>query len=506
MKALHSLISIMRNILTLLISIFSITQIWTQTIPLDTPSEREMRGLWVATINNIDWPSVPSLSADSLKAEAIVILERAKAMRLNTIFLQVRPSSDVIYRSNIEPLTYYMSGTEDTLPANFDALLFWVEEAHKRGIELHAWINPLRATPKPDYLCSKQHISKQHPEWLINYADKQYLNPALPQVRQYIDSVVAEIVQRYDVDGIHFDDYFYPYPVQGEVFHDEKSYTLYNPNNLSLADWRRSNVDSLISSVSNVVHSIKPWLRFGISPFGVWRNKNADPRGSNTRAGVTDYDVLYADVLHWAEMKWIDYVVPQIYWEAGNRAVDFDELHNWWGNTFEPTGIDVFVGHAVYKINDSTKPWKNANEMPSQILKVRSHNALSGSVFFSYRQFNRDILGFEQKLKTDFYQHRALSVNKHQSQVLSGAQVFGLEKVSGELQWQCSNADSVRFYVVYEYPKGNQQEESILDIVGTQSYTLPQTGHKRTRHVVRIAPVDIYGYEYEKSERYTVKY
>ena len=495
----------MRNILTLLICLFSITQIWTQTISTSPAQEREMRGLWVATINNIDWPSAPSLSTDSLKAEAINIISRAKTMGLNAIFLQVRPSSDVIFSSDIEPLTYYLTGTDEAT-TDFDVLLFWIEEAHKRGIELHAWINPLRAMPKPDYICSTKHISKQHPEWLVRYADKQYLNPAIPQVRQYIADVVAEIAQRYDIDGIHFDDYFYPYPVQGEVFHDEDSYAHYNTNNLSIPDWRRSNVDSLISTVSHVVHNIKPWLRFGISPFGVWRNKTDDPRGSNTRAGITDYDVLYADVLHWAEMKWIDYVVPQIYWEAGNRVADFDELHNWWARAFEPTGVNVYVGHAAYKINDSTSPWKNANEMPSQILKVRSHKVLKGSIFFSYRQFNRDLLGLEQKLKTDIYQHKALSPEMHQKPTLSNIQISDLERTNGILTWQCSKADSVRFYIVYEYPKGKQQEEHILDVVGTPTYTLPHSAHRRAKHVVRIAPIDLYGHEHEKSERCIVKY
>lgn len=499
----------MRNVLSLLICIFSITQIWTQTTTIQNQalSEPEMRGLWVATVNNIDWPSVAGLSVDSLKSEAQTILDRAKSIGLNTIFLQVRPSSDVIYHSAIEPLTYYLVGDNDNFPSDFDPLNFWIEEAHRRGLELHAWINPLRATPKPDYISGRNHISKIHPEWLVKYADKQYLNPGEPNVRRYIANVVTEIVQKYDIDGIHFDDYFYPYPVVNEKFNDLDTYKKYATKKQSIDDWRRANVDSLVSEVSRVVHSEKPWLAFGISPFGVWRNKTDDERGSNTRAGITDYDVLYADVLHWAQMKWIDYVVPQIYWEAGNKAADFDELHNWWGKTFAPYGIKVFVGHAIYKINDATTPWKNPAEMPSQIEKVRNNENILGSVFFSYRQLNRDLLGLEEQLKSNFYVQKTLA-----PQLINTTKTYDLkvEKIrrrrDNMLVWECEKADTVRFYAIYEYPKGNPHSERILDIVSTTYYHLPKSHHKRSKHIIRIAPVDRFGREYEKSERYVVKY
>lgn len=508
MGKVRFVLNFMRNALTLLICIFSITQIWTQTLQSgnDVLLMREMRGLWVASVNNIDWPSAPNLPVDSLKKEAISIIDRAKKMGLNTIFLQVRPSSDVIYHSDIEPLTYYLVGEVDGLPSDFDALAYWITETHKRGLELHAWINPLRATPKPDYQCGASHISRKHPDWLVKYADKQYLNPGLPQVRHYVVSIVDEIVKKYNIDGIHFDDYFYPYPVQGEVFHDEATYNQYNPLQLTLADWRRSNVDSLISGVSAVVRAEKDWLRFGISPFGVWRNKSDDERGSETRAGTTDYDVLYADVLHWAQMHWIDYVVPQIYWEIGHKVVDFDILHKWWADAFAQTGTQVYVGHAVYKINDSTMPWKNSNEMPMQIEKVRQHNGLLGSVFFSYRQFNRDILGLEERMHTNLYVQKSLLPEQSKQQHLNTILIDEIDCTDGNLIWHVNIPDSIRFYVIYEHPKGKPQLEHVVDIVGETSYKLPRREHRRSKHVIRIAPIDFYGHEYEKSDRYIVKY
>lgn len=528
MRRIEKIIAWMRIFATLLLCIFSVVQIWTQTTSThqEVAPVREMRGLWVAVVGNIDWPSSAGLSVGTLKREATTILDRAKSMGLNTIFLQVRPSADAIYQSSLEPLSYYLVGSDvakNDLSFEFDALSFWVSEAHKRGLELHAWINPFRVTPMAEFMCAQNHLSKTHPEWTITYAGKMYLDPGIPEARDYVVGIVDDIVSRYDIDGVHFDDYFYPYPVSGEMFHDEKSYKKYNVQSLALDDWRRSNVDSVISKVSRVVDA-KPWVKFGVSPFGVWRNKSDDPRGSDTRAGLTDYDVLYADIMSWVKSGWIDYIVPQVYWEAGNNAADFDKVSSWWAEACSQSDVQVYVGHAVHKVN-SSKPWKNANEMPSQIKKVRDDSRLSGSVFFSYRQFNRDILGLEEALRTDLYSMPSLSPVISRNADSMSVSVDDISYSGNVLSWTVSSPSDVRFYVIYRYPRGKRNEEEIVDIVGADgkcvqyeltnnaySYSSVHSSEKgaessgRRKYIFRVAPVDVYGYEHAKSSRCRVRY
>lgn len=498
-----------RLLTTMLMCIFSITQIYTQTLanPADIMPNREMRGIWVAVVNNIDWPSSPGLSVESIEREARTIVTRAKQMGLNTIFLQVRPSSDVIYPSKYEPLTSYLIGSNNNLPEDFDALQYWIDITHQNGLELHAWINPFRVTPKPDFPTADNHISKTHEEWTITYADKQYLNPGLPEARAYILDIISEIVEKYDIDGIHFDDYFYPYPVKGELFDDAKSFAENNPMQLSLADWRRKNVSTVIDSVSSVIKSIRPYVKFGVSPFGVWRNKSDDDRGSDTRAGITDYDILYADILDWADNGWLDYVAPQIYWESGNKAADFDKLAEWWANACNGKA-HVYIGHAVFKINAYGKPWENKNEMPSQITKVRQHNDLSGSIFFSYRQFNRNILGLEDVLREEIYPQPSLTPQLSYASNDSRAVIKDIKRDDQILKWnvETPNGEQPRFYIILRHRKGHHNEQQIIDIIGTTQYQLPSTNEKRQKYVFNIMPVDKWGNIYEQSEPIVVKY
>ncbi len=499
-----------RRVTIVILCLFSLSQIVSLSVcyAVDSP-KREMRGIWVATVANIDWPSQPGLSEASLRREACDILDRVKRIGLNTVFLQVRPSADAIYRSDIEPLSSYLVG-EKTLPEGFDPLQFWIDEAHRRGLELHAWVNPFRVTPKENFPCADNHLSKTHPDWLISYASKLYLNPGLPEARDYVSRVVLDIARRYDIDGIHFDDYFYPYPVKGEVLNDSLAYRKHNADNLSLADWRRSNVDDFIQKVGRSVHELKPWLAFGVSPFGVWRNKRDDQNGSNTFAGITNYDVLYADVEKWIREGWIDYVVPQIYWESGNKAADFDELTEWWG-THSYAKAQVFVGHAIFKVNTGNKAWENPAEIPSQITKVRDDVRLGGSIFFSYRQFNRDLLGLEQTMQENLYSNVALSPLMKVDHT-SDITVEHLHKRGDTLRWDVEgDTADVRFYAIYRYEKrGNFSFDSsqyLVAIVGERQYALPQHTHgqKRSKYIYRVAPIDKYRVEHELSGRVSHK-
>ncbi|HSV76056.1 MAG TPA: family 10 glycosylhydrolase, partial [Bacteroidales bacterium] len=240
---------------------------------------QEMRGVWVSTVFNIDWPSRAGLDAAAQQAEAIAILDQAKSLGLNTVFLQVRPSGDAIYPSALVPWSRFLSGRQGqpTQPS-YDPLQFWIEQAHRRGLELHAWINPFRATTGLNDHLDPMHAMLRRPDWVVQYGNRNYLDPGLPEVRQHLLEVIAELITRYDIDGLHIDDYFYPYPVWGTEFPDTLSFRRFgNGNPATRNDWRRENINTVIRSIHNLVQQQKPWIKFGVSPFGVWRNRSTDP-------------------------------------------------------------------------------------------------------------------------------------------------------------------------------------------------------------------------------------
>jgi uncharacterized lipoprotein YddW (UPF0748 family) len=275
------------------------------------PPKFEFRAVWVATVANIDWPSKPGLSTEQQQQEVIDILNMHEKLGMNVIILQVRPTADAFYPSALEPWTRYLTGTPGQAPEPFyDPLQFWIEECHKRGMELHAWLNPFRVALNHQQPLAGNHIAFQHPGWILKYGNSLYFDPGLPQTREFAAQVVKDIVSRYDVDAIHFDDYFYPYPLQ-EDFPDTASFAFYNRGFFpeDKADWRRENVDIIIKMLNDTIKSVKPWVKFGISPFGVWRNIADDPRGSDSRAGATNYDHLYANIIKWQENGWIDYTL-----------------------------------------------------------------------------------------------------------------------------------------------------------------------------------------------------
>ena len=267
----------------------------------------EFRGVWVATVENIDWPSKRGLSNEDQKREFIALLDLHQKNGMNAIIMQVRPSGDAIYPSTLEPWSEYLMGKQGLPPSPFyDPLEFMVQETHKRGMEFHAWINPYRAVFNiKKSSIAPSHITRLHPEWFLTYGDKKYFNPGLPQVWQHTNRIVRDLVTRYDIDAIHMDDYFYPYRIAGKEFPDEKTYQQ-NKRGLSKEDWRRSNCDTIVKQLYATIHQIKPAVQFGISPFGIWRNKSKDPRGSETKGGQTNYDDLYADILLWLEKGWVD--------------------------------------------------------------------------------------------------------------------------------------------------------------------------------------------------------
>ena len=342
----------------------------------------ELRGVWVASVINIDWPSKKGLSVESQKREYIQILENVKKWNMNAVFVQVKPVGDAFYPSKYAPWSEYLTGTQGINPG-YDPLKFMVDEAHKRGIEFHAWFNPYRLTMNGGIeKLSSNNIGRKKPEWTVMYGGKLYLNPGIPEVNNYVVDSIMEVVKNYDIDGVHMDDYFYPYKVKGQEYPDSTQYKKYGRNFSSIGDWRRNNINMLVQKLNKSIKNEKSDVSFGISPFGVWRNASTDPiKGSNTRAGIQNYDDLYADILKWMENSWLDYVAPQIYWNQGFEVAEYNTLVNWWSNNAKKTKTDLYIGQAAYKVKD----WTNSNELTNQINYNRRFSEVKGSIFFSYK-------------------------------------------------------------------------------------------------------------------------
>ena len=361
---------------------------------------KEMRGIWVATVLNIDWPSKKGLSIESQKQEFIKILDNVKEWNMNAVFVQIKPVGDAFYPSKFSPWSEYLTGIQGQNPG-YDPLKFMIEEAHKRNIEFHAWFNPYRLTMSGgiDKL-SNDNIGKQRPDWTITYGGKLYLNPGISEVNDYIVKSIMEVVENYDIDGVHMDDYFYPYKVKGEIYNDEEQYNKYGSNFLKVDDWRRDNVNKLIEKLYSSIKAEKKNVSFGISPFGVWRNISTDSvRGSNTKAGIQNYDDLYADILYWMKKNWIDYVAPQIYWNQGFKIAEYNTLVDWWSKYAKETKTNLYIGQAAYRIKD----WEKDDELINQIKYNRNSEEVKGSIFFSYSSLVKNPKGILEKIKNDVY-------------------------------------------------------------------------------------------------------
>lgn len=349
------------------------------------PAQDGMRGVWVSSVANIDYPSQQGLSADQLKSEADTILNNIAAMGLNTVFLQVRPSADALYPSALFPWSRYVSGTAGQAPdGDFDVLAYWVEGAHSRGLQLHAWLNPYRITRDgKEELDSLPETSpaKQHPEWVVEYEGNYYFNPGLPAVQQLVVDGAAEIVRNYDVDGIHLDDYFYP----GTDFNDATAYARYGEDFDDIGDWRRDNVNTLIASLDETVHAINPELSFGVSPAGIWDNKADNPKGSDTN-GRSSYREIYCDSVEWIKRGTVDYICPQLYWSIGYEIADFDVLVDWWQDIVSTSDVALYIGIGAYRAAEAEPGdvWYGTAELERQLDMLDNSIDIQGEVFFSY--------------------------------------------------------------------------------------------------------------------------
>ncbi|MFE0346483.1 glycoside hydrolase family 10 protein [Streptomyces griseoluteus] len=370
---------------------------------------REMRGVWLATVAGRDWPSRPGLPPEEQRAELIAHLDRAVADRLNTVIFQVRPTADALWPSPYEPWSEYLTGTQGRDPG-WDPLGTAVREAHARGLELHAWFNPYRIANHTDPgRLTPDHPARLHPEWVVPYGGKLYYNPGLPEVRRFVRVAMLDAVAKYPVDAVHFDDYFYPYPVAGQTFDDDTAFDAYGGGFEDRAAWRRDNIDRLVREVAAGIRRVRPGTRFGISPFGVWRNAATDPRGSDTRAGVQTYDDLYADTRKWVREHWIDYIVPQIYWNIGFPAADYAKLLGWWAAEAAGTGTRLYVGEALYKAGAAGQPpaWQDPAELSRHLTLADEYPQVRGHVFFGAQDVARDPLGAMARVVADHYRRPA---------------------------------------------------------------------------------------------------
>ena len=462
--------------------------------------KHEFRAVWVATVNNIDWPSKPGLTTEQQQKEAVKIITDSRNLNMNAIIFQVRPASDAFYPSVLEPWSRYLTGTPGKAPEPFyDPLQFWIDECHRQGLEFHAWLNPFRVAQNSNELLGGNHIAFQHPEWIVKYGNLLYFDPGLPQTREFVTRVVKDIVSRYDVDAIHFDDYFYPYPLAVE-YPDTVSFALHNRGfrKEDKADWRRENVDIIIKMLNDTIKATKPWVKFGISPFGVWRNKADDPRGSDTKAGATNYDHLYADVIKWQQNGWIDYLLPQIYWQIGHPQADFKVLANWWKDHAYNRGM--YIGHAVYKIEagSATPAWTRPGEIPNQIRMLRKTPGIEGSAFYSAKHFNRDLFGLQDSLRNSLYRKPAIVPPMKWIDNTPPQPVKKISKRGKKVKWKTENAERVmdkpNLFVVYGNEAGAvfnpNSYNNFWGVVKENELKFAPFNSKKKKYEVRISVLD----------------
>ncbi len=482
--------------------------------------KREFRGVWIATVANIDWPSKPGLSNQEQQDEFKELLDMHQANGMNAVIVQVRPSADAFYESRYEPWSGWLTGKLGSPPdPYYDPLKFMIEQANERGLEFHAWFNPYRAVVDVEKNgIDSSSLAFKDPGWFLKYGNNLYFNPGLPEARKHVINVIMEVVNRYNIDGIHFDDYFYPYKIKDQDFPDSVTYAKSGSAFVNKDDWRRGNVDLLIKELSDSIRSVKPHVQFGISPFGVWRNQDKDSTGSATKAGQTCYDDLYANVLKWQKEKWIDYVVPQIYWSIGFEVADYKVLAEWWNKNSHD--VQVYIGQATYRIgNNKDEHWKEPNQLPKQIRLNRSLGQIHGSVFFSSKSFKSNPLGFSDSLRMKLYHSKSLPPETRKTK-LKDLRDYPLQYIGSKegilLLWRetetGANLNSHHRYVIYRFEKGDRSLSDATKIIAIipginnhpiQNFT-DRTAKRRRKYSYAVTSLDIYNHESKARDAYPV--
>lgn len=443
---------------------------------LRAASKREFRGAWIQCVNG----QFQGMQRDDMQRTLSYQLDELKKDGVNTILFQVRAECDALYESSYEPWSRFLTGVQGKAPNPYwDPLKWMIEQCHKRGMELHAWINPYRAKTKNTSVLAYNHIAIKHPELVFSYDGQLILNPGNPQNREYICKIVDDIVRRYDIDGLHIDDYFYPYPAAGQTITDDSEYAKYNNGIKDKGDWRRDNVNVFIKQLRDSIKSIKPYVKFGVSPFGIYRNANSAPSiGSNTN-GLQNYDDLYADVLLWVNNGWIDYLVPQVYWEIGNKVADYTTLITWWNKY--ASNRPLYIGEDVERTVKFADPSnQNSNQMPA---KYKLHQMLpnvEGTCLWYAKAVVDNVGNYGQVLRNVYWKTPALQplMPFIDHKAPKKPRKLKLIQIGGDkvLFWTAPKGDGWKDeaakYVVYRFNKGEKIDiENAQNIVGITTDT-----------------------------------
>lgn len=423
-------------------------------------AKREFRGAWIQCVNG----QFQGLGTAKMQETLSYQLDELQRDGVNAIIFQVRPECDALYQSDLEPWSRYLTGQQGTPPSPYwDPLQWMIEQCHKRGMELHAWINPYRAKTKGTNALATNHVAVIHPERVFSYDGLLVLNPGLPENRDYICRVAEDIVRRYDIDGFHIDDYFYPYPVAGQTIPDDNEFRLYSNGIKDKNDWRRDNVNVFIKQLQETIKSVKPWVKFGVSPFGIYRNKRNAPNIGSDTGGLQNYDDLYADVLLWVNNGWVDYCVPQIYWQMGHPTADYTTLIKWWNRY--AANRPLYIGEDVertVKYADPANP--NSNQMPAKYQLHAQLPNVKGTVLWYAKAVVDNTGNYGTALRENYWRYPALQPlmpfldNKAPKKP---RHVVSLLTADGNvLFWTAPKAkkwgDKVTRYVVYRFAKGER--------------------------------------------------
>ena len=472
--------------------------------------KRELRATWIATVSNIDWPLSRFDSVTKQKNDLTNLLDNLKSAGINCVFFQIRPECDAFYASSIEPWSYWLTGQQGKIPSPYyDPLEFAVSEAHARGLEIHAWFNPYRAEVSVgSHPMSPNHAVNQHPEWILYFSaiNQNLLDPGLQEVRDYVTGIILDVVTRYNVDGVHFDDYFYPYPnssvgFPGITTEDAITFASYPRGFTNIGNWRRDNVNLLIAQVYEGIKAAKSYVKFGISPFGIW--KNSVPEGI---VGLDAYNEIYADALSWINAKSIDYLTPQLYWPF-DGGQDYGKLLPWWAEQMNDRHL--YPGQGAYRLSI----WP-PNEIPRQIRLNRDTKNVYGSVFFSAKRVLSNVNGFTDSLKLDLYRYPALQPTmtwldsippNHPTELSAGNQANGIR-----LSWlkpdPASDGDTAMASVLYRFPANESTDfdnpQYILKILpaNKQEY-LDDNGKEEQTYAYYVTALDRLNNESHPSNR-----
>ncbi|MET9783683.1 family 10 glycosylhydrolase [Nocardiopsis alba] len=422
------------------------------------PPKRQMRAEWIAGVQNIDWPSGQNMSVEDQKAELDGLYDEAVANGLNAVFVQVRPTADAFWPSPHEPWSEWLTGEQGRDPG-YDPLEYAVQAAHERNLEFHAWYNPYRVAMHDDPArLVEDHPARQNPDWVFAYGGKLYYNPGIPEVREFVIRAMMDSVENYDIDGVHFDDYFYPYPVEGEEIPDADAFAEHGGDFNDIEDWRRDNVDLMVRDMSEAINAVKPHVKFGISPFGIWRNSSTDPEGSDT-GGFQSYDQQYADSRKWVTEGWLDYINPQIYWEIGLPVADYSVLVPWWEEVASTTDTHLYIGQAAYKVGNEGA-WEDPNELSRHLDFNRDHEGVQGDVYFSATSLRTNAEEATEILVADHYSSPALIPIKDDlgGTVPAPPRVSGGE--DGTLSIASGPGEKPAYYAVYAFDGAPDRERA----------------------------------------------